>query len=899
MNSSQPIVPPSSELKSGWKIFLVCQLLAALVAIPLQAKENPVTAIALFDSPSGPAYAQITGLLVNGKSELRVCDGAPKFNKTGYDTLPRIQLAGAAFLERGDDGTLVLSVNPKPVCVVPNNLKFDRNAELTPAEAAEQAVLQGAVVSSSLQAGDLPQFKRGVKLVFVAAPDEELAQFLLAQRVNSVAGWQDFLQRNGSSAHTAAAKSALAGMHEQAAEAAFSRYQKSGDLGLLKQAEQQALQANKAVGGYLAANKLRARISKELDALNEADSAKLEAFRKAITEQTFGYAELLGAKKHNEELLSINPDYAPVFNLHNEIIGEVRKLDAAVANAEATANSKGYDDALQALGPYRAFAAEVPRIESLVAAAYSAHFTRGQELAGQQDWEKAVTEFRRASEIRTESKEARAALSNAESQLKAVRDRQAIEHALAESKGYADNKQFIEAYAVLAELSDGQRSLVTAQIQALKKDYVPAAAQRAQKLQSTHIPIRGRVDEDAIREAYDLLSHASELSGEPALRFRLDLLSDKIGAYYVDQAKRYLDKPAGSGVGIGWLYLGEAERYKPNLSTVKDAMAQYGSAYQLKSRLSVGVVLRDQTSRRDSLGFADQLTDAIATGLESSGLSIKVLRQPKEGGGEVQPNFLLIGEILEHRVVKDANLETLQSKYRAGTHEIKNETWTQASRDFEAAQQQLNAAQRTLADAQAQHKKKEIVAAANDAVMAAQKQFDDSKQKLESTPQTQVQSVVAPYNYVRKSIDLTATVELAFRITDSAGNVIGQPTRIPKANHKKVTVLENVKPEDTEGVKSVGTDPDEVQFLTDLEIQARDTLVKSVKEKVLVLPGKILQEARNRAGQGDVDGAGEEYVLYLNATANTGSDERAEATKFLQQHFNVGVAGATQLAASK
>ncbi|HKE30883.1 MAG TPA: hypothetical protein VKD65_04100, partial [Candidatus Angelobacter sp.] len=119
------------------------------------------------------------------------------------------------------------------------------------------------------------------------------------------------------------------------------------------------------------------------------------------------------------------------------------------------------------------------------------------------------------------------------------------------------------------------------------------------------------------------------------------------------------------------------------------------------------------------------------------------------------------------------------------------------------------------------------------------------------------------------------------------------------ANHKKVTVLENVKPEDTEGVKSLGTDPDEVQFLTDLEIQARDTLVKSVKEKVLVLPGKILQEARHRAGQGDVDGAGEEYVLYLNATANSGSDERVEATKFLQQHFNVGVTGATQLAASK
>src|SRR5262249_57531367 len=99
MNLPPPIVSPQFRQKSVWKIFLVCQLLAVLVAIPVQAKENPVTAIALFDGPSGPAYAQITGLVLNGKSELRNCDGAPKFNKIGYDTLPRLQLAPPTSLD--------------------------------------------------------------------------------------------------------------------------------------------------------------------------------------------------------------------------------------------------------------------------------------------------------------------------------------------------------------------------------------------------------------------------------------------------------------------------------------------------------------------------------------------------------------------------------------------------------------------------------------------------------------------------------------------------------------------------------------------------------------------------------------------------------------------------------
>jgi len=703
----------------------------------------------------------------------------------------------------------------------------------------------------------------------------------------------------GQNQYSAEAKKALAAIHEQSAESAFAKYQKSADIAFLKQAQRESAQANKAVAAYPAANNLRARISKELDALLEPDRTSLQAFRKALAEQTAGYAQLAAARKHNEELMAVNPEYAPVLNLHSEIAAELRKLDSAVDSAEALAQAKSYDQALQALGPYRAFAGEEPRIQAIVAAAYLVHFNRAQELAAQQDWEKAVPEFRRAAELRTDSKEASAALKNAESQLVVAHNRQAAQHAIAESKDYADNKQFIEAYEVLAELPDAQRALVTDQITALKKDYVPAAARRAQKLQEIHVPIRGHADEDAVKEAYELLDRAGTLSGDPAIRLRLDLLSDKISAYYVDQARRYLEKPLGSGVGIGWLYLGEAERYKPNLSTVKDAMARYGPAYQLRSRLSVGVVLRDQTSRRDNPGFSDQLADAIATGLESSGLSVKVVRQPNASPDAVQPNFLLVGEIRQHRVVKNANLETLPSKYRTGTREGKNEAWEQANRDYQAAQQQLSAAQRALADAQAQHKKKEIIAAASDAVAATQKQVEETKHRFEATPQTQIQSVVAPYNYSKKTIDLTATVELAFRITDSAANVVDPGTIVARNNHKSVVVVEDVKPEDTEGVKNQGTEPDEAQFLTDVEIEARDALVKSVREKVLVLPGKILQEARSRAAQGDVDGAAEEYILYLNTTADSGSHDREEAAKFLHDHYNVVVSDKQQLAASK
>ena len=862
------------------------------------AANTRATTIELFDSPSGPAYVQITGLTINGKSDLRVCDGAQKFDKRAYELMPKTQIAGATALERGTDGVLMVTVNSAAVCVVPNGLKFDRTSEFTPAEAAEQAIPQGLVVSSSIQGMGIAPIKPGVKLVFVAAPDNEFAEFLLAQRANSISAWQTYLSHFGSSSRASDAKNAMAALYQTAAEAAFAQYRKSSpgsaDLSLLKQSAQQADLADRAVAGYASARQLRDLINKELDSLLELDRGRLLAFRKALSDHSIGYTQLVAAKQHNDQILEINPQYGAALSLQADIAAESRKANAAVQSAESLLAGKRYDDALASLASYRAFAPEVPRIDAIVSAVYAFHFARGQEYAKSGSWEQAVGDFRDAADIKPTSKEASAALKNAQVQLDAYHDRQAADAALTASNEYAQKSQFIEAYEVLASLPASQQSYVSDQLAALQKNYVAAASRRAQKLQEIHLPIRGRADEDAIRQAYDLLDHAGALSGDPALRLKLDLLSDKISAYYFEQARRYLDKPMGSGVGLGWMYLAQAQHYKPNLEIVRDMMAKYSPSYQLRSRLSVGVLMRDQTSRRDSVGFADQMRDAIASGLESSGLSIKVVRQSSElQDNSAQPNFLLVGEIREHRVVKNVNLETLQSKYRAATHDVKNEAWLQAKQDYEAAQQQLAAAQRELSNAQAQHRKKEFIAAENDAVTTAQKQVEAVRQKLETTEQTRTENVIEPYNYTKRNIDLSAVVDMAFRITDQSGNPVDAGVPIRKEDHKLVVVLDNVKPEDTQGVKKQGTEPDEVQFLTDQEIQARDAMVKAVREKALLLPSRILAEARRRAQQGDFEGAAEEYILYANAVGDSASQERDEAAKFLHDHFNVTPAGAS------
>jgi hypothetical protein len=901
MKSWKPISSPSpgkrpSEISCLERRCVAVILVVVIVggaAITTYAKDASLTAVVLFDGPQGAAYVEITDAALNGKIEVRSCDGVSRVDKNTYNGLPRASLTGASSLQRGADGVLTLTENGKSVCVVPSNLKFERSVELTPGAAAEQATIRGTPVSSSPRDATIPEFKPGVQLVFIAAPDVELADFLRAQRANTIRDWEDFLTRYPSSARRASAQNAIAGFHQQAAEAAFAQYKTSSggkkqELAALRQASLEAQTASQSSPDYKPAARLIDDIGRELDNLAQADQSRLQAYRKALQDHTTGYAQLAAARQHVERLLEVRPDYAPLLSLQREIAAEQRKLDTTIVNAQVLVVESHFDQAVNSLGPYVAFASEMPRVDAVLSAAFQHHYEHGRKLTLNQDWEKAIQEFGKAAAIRPDRKDVQTAADNAAAQLEAQRNQRAADAAVIESDEYARKNQFVEAYTVLADLPEKQRALVTSQLAALSHNYIGAAVQRAQKIQESHVPIKDPADENAALEAFALWDRASSLGDDPAITLKRDFLSAKISAYCLDQAHRYLQKASGSGAGVGWLYLKQAVRYGiTNLDSLKDETARYEPLYQRQSQLSVGIVFRDETSRRDSHGFADQLADAITSGLDSSGMPIAVSRNSSEVEEAQQPLFTLVGKVLEHRVVKKANLDAPESKYRAGTHEMKTPAWLQIESNYETAQQQLSSAQLVLADAQAQHKKKQVITDDNDAVQQTQKSVDELRHKLDTTEQSRVETVVESYHYTKKTIDLTATAEIQFQFRDRAGNFVGQPADVRKDKHTTAVVLQDVKAEDTEGITNQGVEPDEAQFLTDLEIETRNALVKAVREKAAELPAAVLQAAKTLAQQGDNDGAAELYVLYLNATPQGASPGRDEAVKFLRDQFNL------------
>jgi hypothetical protein len=444
----------------------------------------------------------------------------------------------------------------------------------------------------------------------------------------------------------------------------------------------------------------------------------------------------------------------------------------------------------------------------------------------------------------------------------------------------------IHAYEVLADLPDGARHFVAEPMASLQSPYVQAASDQAKKLQQVHSPIAGKADLAAMRQAYSLLERASNFGDDDNLKERLSLVANEISDYYVKQAKIYLEKPLASGVGLGWYYLDQAQLYRPDSPEARDEKTKNASFYQIRSHLSMGVQFRDQTSRTDlkSAGYSDQLRDAIASGLESSGLPVSVVSM--NPAPAVAPNFVLVGEILQHRSNRSEVPETLESKYRTGQRDLPNPAWNRANAEYTSATLDFQRAQSVLQGAQARNKKKEIEQA-NRMLLAAKQNVELAQGELDELPKTKPEDTVKPYSYTKTTLEITPVVELSFRIRDLNGATIVSPTPLKLADTKRFVVLDGLKAEDTEGLKQKDARPAEDQLMDEAEMHARDSLVQSVRDAVQGLPQKILERARAQVTATENDDAAELYILYLNCTRPDPTPEREEAKRFLRDNFNI------------
>jgi hypothetical protein len=880
-----------------WKC-LCCSVPLGLITVACiphaLAKEPSLSAIELYDGASGAAYVQINDVLINGKVELRSCTLGQQIDKSSYGKLPKVSISQGSTLERNKDGVLLLTTaNIPPLCVVPSNIKVEKNAAFTPSELADHALLKGTLLTLSPDTGaDPPLLKRGVKLIFTPVPNLDLAEYLRAERANSQHGWQSYLARYPAGQHAPAAKVALVALYFEDGTRSLGAYRASSasDSPAYSELKNSKLRADLAcalISDSGPAMQLRDEVRKELGAISDSGRAELELFKQALIARSAGYVHLVTARKLSAAVLDIDSQSPPGLALQSDASRENAAIEAALHSADQLQASKQFDKALTQVAPYRSFFDEEPRVAAIVKAAYAFHLEKGTGFAGSQDWQDAVAELEKAKAILA-TPEAAAALDRAQAELINVQNKSAAFAALAKSKGLTEEHNYIAAYETLAGLPPAQRVLVADDLQQLVPFYIQAASQEAKNLQQAHVPIRGLDDEKGVQRAYADLQRAYQLGNDPALKDRLDSLANDLSEYYLQQGKHYLSKPAGSGTELGWTYLREAMGYKPlNIDAVRDAITEASPAHNMRSRLSIRVQFRDQTSQRDSPGFAAQLENAVITGLEASGLPVRVVRSGDSTS--VEPDFQLIGDVLDHHSSLIPTVDSLESKFRAAEHESPNEEWNKANRQYESAILELQTAQSVLQGAQPHGKRKEI-AEATHRVEEAKKNVEVAHAKLDSISKTITTDVIRSYTYQRKTFSLHGVVKLQFRIGESLSGLMDNAVPITKEADEEDVVLDDVKPEDTEGVKAKGTIPDKVEYLAKMENEARDELIAQIRKKVADLPRKVFEEAGKKAQDGDIDGAAEAYILYLNSTSLSQTTERGRAEQFLQEQFNMRLA---------
>jgi hypothetical protein len=716
---------------SIWRRYRLFVLITFLTWVPYQSQAKTVglSAIVIYPGTDGQDMAQITGFVMNGKNEVYQCAGTGNIEKSAYHKLVKVSLAAGMSLERNAQGVLMLiSDGQDPVCVVPANLKLEKEDSLSAAALADRATVEGNVLPGS----DPPitqvpaTLKPGIKLVFVVAPDMELANYLRAERQGDIPGWRRYLAQDASGAHLPNARKSLSALYQKAASADFQAYTSSKggtapDYAKLAEARQMADLAHAQVRDDAATADLSKTIHAEILDLSQQSKSKLELYHDAFRQQAPGYANLVAAEKLANGAYNVEPETPEATSAEIQSKLDRANFEKVLRDTDTQIGSQHPDEAARTIAPLQVFGLENSRVADDLRSISILYVARAKKSEETDNWGGAVSDLQKAQGL-SPSPDTQALLASAQQRASIAANQAAARAALQKSQDAETGGDIVRAYEVLDDLPADQHALVTERLGSLKDQYVQVAEGAATNEQKAHQPVNGITDEEGIQRAYGYLQRCYRLTGDPTLQDRIALLGEDLTAYYLQQGKKYADKPDGTGVNVAWTYLSEALQYssQSNAGDVRDERERVRSTYNLRSRLSIQVEFRDSTSRRDSVDFATQLTDAMANGLESLGHEVSVLRT--SDNTPVPPNFRLVGDVIQHELGKQPEIVPKDSTYRSSERPVRNPDYDKATREYEQAKEDLQMARTELQDAETRNKKKDIE--------AARKTVADNEQKL-------------------------------------------------------------------------------------------------------------------------------------------------------------------------
>ncbi len=428
---------------------------------------------------------------------------------------------------------------------------------------------------------------------------------------------------------------------------------------------------------------------------------------------------------------------------------------------------------------------------TVIDGAYTAYFQQGQQLEDAKDWQNAIDSFQNALKAK-DTAEARDALKGAEKELSAAQDATAATAALEKSKMYELQHDMIPAYEVLTSLPEGQRAIVKDDIDPPRaRTMLTAASQRAKDIAKAYPTVQGIGDEKAVESAYAFLQRASELTDDEArkqaFQTRMQNLGDELSIWFLDRAKHSLQKPLGSGTELGWAYLKEAEVLQgrqPRSRARPDEDGRPGP--RMHSNLSIRVQFRDQTSQRQSEGFANQMESAIAAGLDTSGMPVKVIRSADTLREDVEPDFLIAGDVLEHHIAAPPTVESVDSNVSSpGSTRFPAKSGTRPTES--TIRPPTNCTPRRLrCRAHRPRARRRKSRKRPTRWPTPRRRWMTPASTLDSIAKSKTEDIIRPYTYKKTTYDVLNRVVLQFRIDDIFSGQKGEPVQVSEAGSQAV-----------------------------------------------------------------------------------------------------------------
>ncbi len=203
------------------------------------------------------------------------------------------------------------------------------------------------------------------------------------------------------------------------------------------------------------------------------------------------------------------------------------------------------------------------------------------------------------------------------------------------------------------------------------------------------------------RDAREQLILATELCPEDEIRNLLLAANRRLADFCKDEARKALQR---NDDGTAYVYLVSAQAYMPDDPEVSGLLAQARERFQERTRVSVGVVLQNESRGAEGTAVIAEVTDAIHSAATSSGLAQPNILDSRQAGSAWQaiqagralntPTVIFAGGVLSAAVDFSENPRSMQSSYS-----FQNPRWKEADRVHDAANEEYKNCRKRSGDA--------------------------------------------------------------------------------------------------------------------------------------------------------------------------------------------------------